>query len=74
MTIMNIVPVLSAEVHGDEIADLDEPLWHMFSRSADSRPNETAIVSLWQPHDHMLSENTANVSTSRAKVQPYTNN
>ncbi|KAF4968833.1 hypothetical protein FSARC_3862 [Fusarium sarcochroum] len=42
-----------SEAFGDPVLDLDLTLWDIFQDAATSNPDGDAIVSLWQPHDHL---------------------
>lgn len=42
---------LLAEVHGEDVADLDKTLWHFFLATASVHPDREAIVCLWQRAD-----------------------
>ncbi|KAM0351944.1 hypothetical protein ACHAPU_002460 [Fusarium lateritium] len=42
-----------SQVFGDPVPDLHLTLWHVFQQAAAASPDGDAIVSLWQPHDHL---------------------
>ncbi|KAF5024213.1 hypothetical protein F66182_3727 [Fusarium sp. NRRL 66182] len=42
-----------SEAFGDAIPDLHLTLWDLFRQATASRPDGVAIVSMWQPHDHL---------------------
>ncbi|KAM0226425.1 hypothetical protein ACHAPA_002806 [Fusarium lateritium] len=42
-----------SEVFGDPVLDLHLTLWDIFQKAAAASPDGDAVVSLWQPHDHL---------------------
>ncbi|KAL9566873.1 hypothetical protein ACKAV7_008937 [Fusarium commune] len=45
-----------SEVFGHPILDLHLTLWDLFQDAAHSSPDADAIVSLWQPHNHLSND------------------
>ncbi|KAH7235663.1 hypothetical protein BKA59DRAFT_548486 [Fusarium tricinctum] len=42
-----------SEVFGDPVLDLHLTLWDIFQKATAASPDGDAVVSLWQPHDHL---------------------
>jgi acyl-CoA synthetase (AMP-forming)/AMP-acid ligase II len=42
-----------AECFGEELHDLNQTLWDMFSSTAEQHPDRDAVSSIWQPQEHL---------------------
>jgi acyl-CoA synthetase (AMP-forming)/AMP-acid ligase II len=42
-----------AECFGEELHDLDQSLWDMFRSTAKKYPDRDAVMSIWQPQEHL---------------------